>query len=153
MEAGVELSEKTAAALAEISKYHREHNLGEITPDFVMPALQKLRNAGHKLVVVSNANGTLHRLFDRLGLTSIVRRDPRLQGRRPREAGPAVLRPRALEIGIDSGNDGSCRRLLQLRCGRRARSGTAGDSHRRRRFAPRDCTRIRSIAELPQLLR
>ena len=68
MEAGVELSERTAAALKEIRVYHDEHNLWEISPAFVKPALERLRSAGCKLVVVSNANATLHRLFPRLGL-------------------------------------------------------------------------------------
>jgi putative hydrolase of the HAD superfamily len=36
----------------------------------VLPALAALRAKGFRLVVLSNANGTLHRAFDRLGLTS-----------------------------------------------------------------------------------
>jgi HAD superfamily hydrolase (TIGR01549 family) len=35
-----------------------------------MPALAAFRASGRRLVVLSNANGTLHRAFDRLGLTS-----------------------------------------------------------------------------------
>ena len=38
-------------------------------PADVVPALQRLSALGLKLVVVSNANGVLHRAFDRLGLT------------------------------------------------------------------------------------
>ncbi len=69
-EAGVPLSDATAAALAELHVYHQTHNLWETVPDEVMPALAALRANGYRLVVVSNANGTLHRAFDRLGLTS-----------------------------------------------------------------------------------
>jgi HAD superfamily hydrolase (TIGR01509 family) len=69
-EAGVPLSEATAAALADLHVYHQQHNLWETVPDEVRPALASLRAAGLRLVVVSNANGTLHRMFDRLGLTS-----------------------------------------------------------------------------------
>ena len=69
-EAGVPLSSATAAALAELHAYHQTHNLWETVPDEVLPALAALRAAGLRLVVLSNANGTLHRAFDRLGLTT-----------------------------------------------------------------------------------
>jgi HAD superfamily hydrolase (TIGR01509 family) len=69
-EAGVPLSDATAAALAELHTYHQTHNLWETVPDEVLPALAALRAKGLRLVVLSNANGTLHRAFDRLGLTS-----------------------------------------------------------------------------------
>jgi putative hydrolase of the HAD superfamily len=68
-EAGVTLSDATAAALADLHVYHQQHNLWETVPDDVMPSLASLRAAGFRLVVVSNANGTLHRMFERLGLT------------------------------------------------------------------------------------
>jgi len=68
-EAGIPLSSDTAAALAELHAYHQTHNLWETVPDEVLPALAALRAAGLRLVVLSNANGTLHRAFDRLGLT------------------------------------------------------------------------------------
>lgn len=70
--AGVSLSERTAAALADLDEYHRVNNLWETVPDFVVPALQDLRNAGHRLVVVSNANGTVQKAFARLGLAPLV---------------------------------------------------------------------------------
>jgi HAD superfamily hydrolase (TIGR01509 family) len=69
-EAGVALSDATAAALAELHTYHQTHNLWETVPEEVRPSLQALRALGLRLVVLSNANGTLHRAFDRLGLTS-----------------------------------------------------------------------------------
>jgi putative hydrolase of the HAD superfamily len=67
--AGVTLSEATAAALRELRAYHAEHNLWEYVPSDVMPALDRMSSLGLKLVVVSNANGVLHRAFERLGLT------------------------------------------------------------------------------------
>jgi HAD superfamily hydrolase (TIGR01509 family) len=70
--AGVPLSESTAAALKELHQYHQQHNLWEDMPDDVIPALGALRRQGLTLVVVSNANGTLCRHFDRLGLTALV---------------------------------------------------------------------------------
>jgi len=68
-EAGVTLCDATATALAELHTYHQTHNLWETVPDEVLPALAALRATGRRLVVLSNANGTLHRAFDRLGLT------------------------------------------------------------------------------------
>jgi HAD superfamily hydrolase (TIGR01509 family) len=71
-EAGIVLSEATAAALVELNHYHQQFNLWEEVPDEVPPALAALRAAGLRLAVVSNANGTLHRAFERLGLTQAV---------------------------------------------------------------------------------
>jgi len=68
-EAGVTLGDDTAAALDELQTYHQTHNLWETVPDEVLPSLAALRAAGLRLVVLSNANGTLHRAFARLGLT------------------------------------------------------------------------------------
>ena len=67
--AGVEQNGGTDAALAELREYHRNENLWEhIEPD-VAPALAALRDRGLRLVVVSNANGRLRHLFDRVDLT------------------------------------------------------------------------------------
>ncbi len=67
--AGVEQNGGTDAALAELRDYHRNENLWEhIEPD-VAPALAALRDRGLRLVVVSNANGRLRHLFDRVDLT------------------------------------------------------------------------------------
>jgi HAD superfamily hydrolase (TIGR01549 family) len=71
-EAGIALSEATAAALAELHRYHQQFNLWEDVPAEVRPALAALRAAGVRLAVVSNSNGTLQRLFERLGLTEAV---------------------------------------------------------------------------------
>ena len=65
---GVELSDRTDAALAELHAYHMTSNLWEYLPADVPPALDALRALGLRLVVVSNANGKLRELFERLGL-------------------------------------------------------------------------------------
>jgi putative hydrolase of the HAD superfamily len=68
-EAGITLSEATAAAVADLHTYHQQFNLWESVPDEVRPSLASLRARGYRLVVVSNANGTLRQAFERLGLT------------------------------------------------------------------------------------
>jgi putative hydrolase of the HAD superfamily len=67
--AGVTLGDGSSAALRELREYHAEHNLWEHVPADVVPALERFARLGLKLVVVSNANGVLHRMFDRVGLT------------------------------------------------------------------------------------
>jgi len=69
-EAGQAVCDATDAALAELHTYHQTHNLWETVPDTVRPALVALRDRGLRLVVLSNANGTLHRMFARIGLAS-----------------------------------------------------------------------------------
>jgi putative hydrolase of the HAD superfamily len=67
--AGIARSEATGAALAELHRYHTASNLWEYVPPYVVPALAALRDRGLRLVVVSNANGTLLKHMDRLDLT------------------------------------------------------------------------------------
>jgi FMN phosphatase YigB (HAD superfamily) len=66
--AGVPASAGRDAAVAEVRAYHHAHNLWEdVLPDAV-PALERLTAAGLRLAVASNANGTVPRCFQRLGL-------------------------------------------------------------------------------------
>jgi putative hydrolase of the HAD superfamily len=69
-EAGIPRSPATVAALREVKAWHDRHCLWEDVPEGVRPSLERLRAAGLGLAVVSNTNGTLRHLFDRLGLTS-----------------------------------------------------------------------------------
>jgi HAD superfamily hydrolase (TIGR01509 family) len=66
--AGIARDLRTAAALRDLAAYHAEHNLWETVPDEVPAALERLRAGGRRLAVLSNANGTVSRLFARLGL-------------------------------------------------------------------------------------
>ena len=66
--AGVPLSARTDAALQELHAYHTASNLWEYVPPHVRPALDALRSRGLRLVVVSNANGTLRAHMRRVGL-------------------------------------------------------------------------------------
>jgi putative hydrolase of the HAD superfamily len=71
-EAGIPLSDATHAALRELHAYHQQFNLWETVLDGVRPSLAAMRARGLRLVVLSNANGTLHRMFERLDLASAV---------------------------------------------------------------------------------
>ena len=66
--AGIARDERTAAALRDLAAYHAQHNLWESVPAEVPAALERLRDGGRRLAVLSNANGTVTRLFERLGL-------------------------------------------------------------------------------------
>lgn len=72
VQAGIAVSERTDAALAELHAYHQQWNLWEHVPDEVPPALDALRALSLRLVVVSNANGMLRAMFERVGLASHV---------------------------------------------------------------------------------
>jgi putative hydrolase of the HAD superfamily len=67
--AGVPSDAPIQDVLNDLWTYHTECNLWEDVPADVRPALQQLQAQGVRLAIASNANGVLHRLFDRLGLT------------------------------------------------------------------------------------
>lgn len=71
-QAGVPIGAATDAALAELHAYHNESNLWELMAPDVFPVLARLRARRLHLTVVSNANGRLRTLFDRLALTGCV---------------------------------------------------------------------------------
>jgi putative hydrolase of the HAD superfamily len=66
--AGVPIEGDARAGLEDIRAYHALHNLWETVPDDVVPALERIRGLGLKVAVASNANGTIQRAFERLGL-------------------------------------------------------------------------------------
>ena len=66
--AGLPRDDRSAAALGDLAAYHAEHNLWESVPDEVPAALERLRAGGRRLAVLSNSNGTVTRLFARVGL-------------------------------------------------------------------------------------
>ena len=80
--AGVAPNLETEAALNALDEYHSRHNVWESVPPDVVPSLERLRRMGLRLVIVSNANGTLHDMFARLGLADRVDVlfDSRLEG-------------------------------------------------------------------------
>lgn len=68
-QAGIPRSAATGAALADLHAYHTVSNLWEYVPPDVVPALEALGALGLRLVVVSNANGTLRAHLERVGLS------------------------------------------------------------------------------------
>jgi HAD superfamily hydrolase (TIGR01509 family) len=68
--AGIEIDGRVREALGELRAYHAARNLWEVPDPALIPFLIRLRNRGLRRVVVSNANGTLHAHFDRLGLSA-----------------------------------------------------------------------------------
>lgn len=70
--AGLTASGASRAALEELTTYHAAHNLWELVPPDVAPTLTRLRAMGLRLVIVSNSNGTLHKLLERMALAPLV---------------------------------------------------------------------------------
>ncbi len=66
---GIKPSAATEAALRSLKGYHAEHNLWECVAPGARETLRVIRSRGLKCIVVSNANGRLHGLLDRLDLT------------------------------------------------------------------------------------
>lgn len=66
--AGLPVEDAARRALADVRAYHDMHNVWEHVPGDVLPAVAGLRALGVRLVVVSNANGRLHAMFERVGL-------------------------------------------------------------------------------------
>ena len=66
--AGIPADAPVAKALDELWSYHSAHNLWEYVPPDVAPALERLTASGVTLAIGSNANGIIHRVFERAGL-------------------------------------------------------------------------------------
>jgi putative hydrolase of the HAD superfamily len=69
--AGIARDARTDAALAEVKAWHDVHCLWEDVLDGAREALARLRAAGLRTAAVSNANGTVAVLLERLGLTAL----------------------------------------------------------------------------------
>ena len=66
---GITPSDSTEAALDDLQAYHARVNLWETVPDGVPEALRRMQAMGLRLAVVSNANGKLKVLLERMGLS------------------------------------------------------------------------------------
>jgi HAD superfamily hydrolase (TIGR01549 family) len=147
--AGLALSDATDAALVELHAYHSSHNLWELVPEHVPQALERLRARMARMVVVSNANGRLHVVMERLGLAryfdlmldshleGVEKPDPRLfQIALERCGGRAAS---TLHVGDFYWIDVMGARAAGLRAVLVDSAGLYPDA---------DCPRIRSLAEL-----
>jgi putative hydrolase of the HAD superfamily len=70
--AGIRPDSRIADAIDAMRVYHQAHNLWETVPNDVRPTLVRLRKLGLCLAVVSNANGTVADVFERVGLSEYV---------------------------------------------------------------------------------
>jgi putative hydrolase of the HAD superfamily len=66
--AGIPPDAPIQGVLDELWAYHTQHNLWEYVPPDVIPALERLAATGVPLAIGSNANGIIHRVFERAGL-------------------------------------------------------------------------------------
>jgi HAD superfamily hydrolase (TIGR01549 family) len=150
---GVPPSAATECALASLREYHASENLWEYVPGFVPPALVELRRQGLRLVVVSNANGTLSRAFQRLGLAPLV-----------------DFIVDSSEVGVEKPDRRLFDAALTRSGARRTTTVHVGDFYhidvigarnaelaavlvdQEDLYSSIDCPRIRSIAELPLLM-
>lgn len=151
--AGIPRSQATDAALAEMRAYHAQHNLWELVPDDVPAALQRLRGAVRRLVVVSNANGRLHHVMERLGLAAsfdlmldshlegVEKPDPRLFQLALARAGAEA--ETTLHVGDFYWIDVAGARAAGLQA---VLFDVAG------LYPEADCPRVRSLTELAELL-
>ena len=152
--AGVTLCDATEQALAQMREYHGSHNLWEHVPSDVPPTLEAFRRIGLTLVVVSNANGRLRRLFDRVGLTGyfdvvldshewgVEKPDPRLFQLAMQHSGATAAA--TAHVGDLFHIDVAGARAAGLR------EGVLLDSHDL--YPDVDCRRIRSLEELIPLI-
>lgn len=150
---GVRQSAATDAALDVLQDYHAEHNLWETVTAGAPEALDRLRGLGVRLVVVSNANGKLKELFERLGLAR--RFDVMLDSH---EEGVEKPDPRLFELALERSG---ARREETLHVGdlyhvdvqgARAAGLDAILYDPAGLYAGFDCRRIRTLAELPGII-
>ena len=147
--AGVALGDATDAALGELHAYHSSHNLWELVPEHVPVALQRLRARVARMVVVSNANGRLHVVMERLGLARYfdVMLDSHLEGVEKPD-------PRLFQIALER-SGGSAQTTLHVGdfywidvMGARAAGLRAVLVDSAGLYPEADCPRIQSLAEL-----
>lgn len=151
--AGVAVTPAVEAALAELHAYHQTSNLWELVPASVVPSLTALRQRGLKLTVVSNANGKLKLLFDRLQLAGCV--DCLLDSH---DEGVEKPDPRYFEIALERSG---ARRDTTIHIGDLYHVDVVGARNAGLRavlldegglYPDADCTRVSSLTEFVDLI-
>lgn len=151
--AGIRPSERTAAALEVLRRYHETDNLWETVVPGALQALAALRARGLSLIVVSNANGRLAALFQRIGLgplfdvvvdscvEGVEKPDPRLfeiaMARAGAEASRTVHVGDLYHVDVVGARAAGMRPVLV----------DVADL-----YPDADCPRVRSVTDLPGLL-
>ena len=148
-QARVARSAATDAALAEVKAWHDRHGLWEDVLEAVRPSLERFRAAGLRLAAVSNSNGTLRRLFDRLGFTPAfdVILDSQVEG--VEKPDPRIFRLALERLGAEAGaaiHVGDFYHVDVL--GARAAGIRPVLVDEAGLYPEADCPRVRSVAEL-----
>jgi len=148
-EAGIARSPATDAALLELKAWHDRHCLWEDVLEGVRPSLERFRAAGLRLAAVSNSNGTLRRLFDRLGFTPAfdVILDSQVEG--VEKPDPRIFRLALERLGEEAGAALHVGDLYHVDvAGARAAGVRAVLVDEAGLYPEADCPRVRSLAEL-----
>jgi len=148
--AGIPQSAGTESALVDLREYHRAENLWEHVEPDVVPALAALKSRGLKLVVVSNANGRLRHLFERVQLAQWF--DHILDSH---EWGVEKPDPRLFQLALEQSRSLADRTIhvgdlyhVDIAGARRAGLGGAVLFDMADLYEGVDCPRVRSLAAL-----
>src|SRR5215212_872085 len=151
--AQVPLSSATAAALTELHRYHQEFNLWDSMPADVLPALRALRALELQLVIVSNANGTVAKLAERLGLTECVGCVLDSQVEKVEKPDPRFFEIAIERSGADKGTTIHVGDLYEVDVvGARSAGITPVLLDSAGLYPEADCIRVRSLSELVDLV-
>ena len=150
---GISPSDATDTALNDLQVYHTENNLWESVTPGTREALAEIRGRRLTTIIVSNANGRLHALLDRLVLTryfdvivdsfieQVEKPDPRLfqiaMGRADAVPGRTLHVGDLYHVDVAGARAAGMHPLLV----------DPADLYR-----DADCPRVRSVAEVPRYL-
>ena len=151
--AGIEANADTDAAMAELKAFNDREGTWDVVAGDAIPTLQRLREASCRLVVVSNTNGTLRRMFRRVGLDPWI--DFVVDSQ---EEGVEKPDPRLFEIALAraTGSRGStihCGDIYQIDVvGARSAGIPAVLLDSAGLYAHADCPRVKSLTEFADRL-
>jgi putative hydrolase of the HAD superfamily len=151
--AGVARSGKTDDALRALREWHDRHNLWEWVPPGVEEALDRMEATGRRLVVVSNSNGTVRHLLDRLGLLPhfVLVVDSREEG--AEKPDPRIFEAALLRSGARADEAVHVGDMYEMDVvGARASGIQPVLLDEGGLYPDVDCPRVRSLGELAELL-
>jgi HAD superfamily hydrolase (TIGR01549 family) len=151
--AGIEANAATDAAMAELKAFNDTDGTWDVVATDAVTTLQRLREASCRLVVVSNTNGTLRRMFRRVGLEPWI--DLVIDSQ---EEGVEKPDPRLFEIaleraGASRGSTIHCGDIYQIDVvGARSAGISAVLLDSEGLYAYADCPRVSSLTEFADRL-